>query len=763
MNFVHIVWKRSGFKVILSLLFLLFVSEITAQTYSLTIHLDTAGTLIDKIDASIKDSVVSLTINGDINGSDVLFIREMAGSDKNGNPTSGSLAYLNLSKSNIREGGSFYYLYYPTLDNKVGNYIFYSCKKIISVILPESALSIGNYTFAECSNLESIFISKGLKNFGSQTFKNCQKFSGIIVDEDNEYLASKDGVLFDKQLSSLKLYPPMKTDSAYTIPSTVKTIEAEAFMSNKLLQSLFMPNSVTSIGQSSFGSCYELKLVRFSESLTNIPYNAFAYCQSLNELELPYSLVSIGEGAFMICDKLTKVIFQQNLTSIGSLAFSFCDSLRIVSLPSSLCSLGRSVFSTCFNLKKVILSPQMETTGVSTFSNCLNLEEVVIPEGINTIGASAFFNCRNLYSVLLPESLTKIDVSAFEKCSSLHEINITQNVTNIERWAFRNCTSLESVFFQKNIKEINISAFSGCLELTTFNVDIMNRYFCASEGILFSKDMSTLVCYPNKKGTTYTIPEYVSHIGDYAFSQCDISTINITDNVESIGAYAFSYCNNLTKVDLNCVLRIGSFAFCLCINLMDIKMQYAFDIGHSAFFYCKKLDSVVLPNELSKVNSGILSGCSGMQRLFIGKNVDSIDVNAFSYCTSLKELHVSNPQPALIIKSNSIAGINLDSCTLFVPKGAKVRYQLANIWNGFKTIVEETPVAITENHFNDLPLVIAANGTIKVLNKPLDCTVYIYSISGKLITKVSDDSEIKISGRGVYIVKVLNKNYKVII
>ena len=136
----------------MSVVILFFASGITAQAITLTIKLDTAGTLSNKIDLSIKDSVRSLKIIGEVNGSDILFIREMAGSDKDGKETSGNLEDLDLSKSHIREGGAYYYLYYPTLDNKIGNYMFYKCKKLVSIILPDDVFSLGSFIFSDCIN-----------------------------------------------------------------------------------------------------------------------------------------------------------------------------------------------------------------------------------------------------------------------------------------------------------------------------------------------------------------------------------------------------------------------------------------------------------------------------------------------------------------------------------------------------------------------------------------------------------------------------------
>jgi len=756
-----ITFKGFGVKAFMSVVILFFASGIIAQAHTLTIKLDTAGTLSDKIDLSIKDSVRSLKIIGEVNGSDILFIREMAGSDKDGKETSGNLEDLDLSKSHIREGGPFYYLYYPTLDNKIGNYMFYKCKKLISIILPEDVFSLGSFIFSDCINLESVVISGSIRGFGNQVFNNCLNLNKIIVEDDNEYLSSINGVLFDKNINTLKFYPPAITDTLYNIPATVKTVEAEAFLGNKYLKCLFMPNSITSIGEYSFKSCNSLTTVRFSDKLTTIPNRAFLFCLQLRELDLPNSLISIGVSAFSSCYSLRRIYFPHNLKIIEDGAFSSCKSIEMVSLPGSLEKLGRSVFGVCINLRKVVFSSQMETTGNSTFNNCKNLEEVVLSEGIRAIGDDSFYNCTNLFLINFPESITEIGSYAFYKCNSFIEIFLPENLTKINARAFSECTSLEKVYISRSLKYLDVSAFNKCSNLLSFEVDTLNEYFCENEGILYSRDLSTLVFYPNKKGKVLAIPEFVRHIGDYAFANTDISELTFTDNVESIERYAFLNCNNLTKIDLNCVYRVGFYAFSNCKNLSEVHMPYLFEIGSGAFSNCIKLENVVISDELFLIDTYLLSGCTGMQKLYIGRSVNMINSSAFARCSSLREIHASNPEPADIKDKSVIEGINLDSCVLYVPTGAKTRYSMANIWNLFKTIKEESSVDVSDVFSDISPEVIAKNGIIKIYNLPKNITAHVYSITGKQIALLSCDSEIKLPENCIYLVKVLNKVYKI--
>lgn len=737
------------------------IDGVEAQGRVLTVRVDTVGTLSMKIDAALKDSVVGLTVEGEINGSDILYIREMAGSDKNGNLTGGNLSYLDLTKTHIREGGAYYYSYYPTLDNKIGNYMFYRCKKLTTVYLPESALFIGNYTFAECGLLKSVYISRGLKSVGTNTFFKCVSFSEINVDVDNEFLASKDGVLFDKQFNSLILYPLMKPDSVYNIPPMVKYVGNEAFKNNMLLKSLVMPGSLTTIGVQSFYGCESLNYVKFSDKLTEIPNGAFSYCKSLVELDLPKSLISIDDNAFFNCKKLQSVFFNHSLSHIGTVAFAGCESLSVVSLPGSLISLGSSVFSSCTSIEKVVFPSSLETTGYSTFAYCYKLESVIIPEGVTTIGSSTFRSCQNLISVLLPKSLTKIENEAFQNCIAISEIEIPESVSEIESNAFQGCLGLKCVFLPKDLKNMDARAFNFCMNLENVRVDSLNDHFTSYDGVLYSKNMTTLVLYPNNKGEAFAVPEFVNNIGRNAFSNTSIKSIVFSDNVESVGDYSFSFCNNLTEIDLNCVVRVGLAAFSGCNGLKEINMPYVFEIESSAFSGCKVLENVVVSDELLSIKSGLFYNCTGLQKVVVGKRVGFISTSSFSYCKSLKEIYVTNPEPAKIESENVFDKAHLDSCILYVPKGTITRFRLAYIWSRFKNIVEYSPVAVSEILNEELPEVVSVNNTIKIYNMPNACIAYVYNLNGDLIAQLSDKYEFSVRKRGLYIVRINGRSYKV--
>lgn len=198
-------------------------------TTQVTIKLDEAGTLPTKIAVSRKNLITNLKIVGKINGTDLKFIREMAGCDVNGKETDGKLSILDLSDAKIVKGGSAYYSdrddgFICTSNDKLGDYAFYGCSGLTSLTLPSSVTEIGEHAFLNC---------RGLTNF--------------------------------------------------TIPSGVTKIGAGAFFCCYGLISLTIPSSVTAIGDRAFNYCSELtSIYAYMEKLPETGSNLFLGCDEKN-------------------------------------------------------------------------------------------------------------------------------------------------------------------------------------------------------------------------------------------------------------------------------------------------------------------------------------------------------------------------------------------------------------------------------------------------------------------------------------------------
>lgn len=184
-------------------------------------------------------------------------------------------------------------------------------------------------------------------------------------------------------------------------------------------------------------------------------------------------------------------------------------------------------------------------------------------------------------------TITQIESEAFYGCASLTCMTIPESVTSIGWSAFRGCTSLASITIPEGVTRIDDRVFWECSNLTSINVEQGNENYSSVDGVLFTKDMTTLIAYPHgKKGGKYTIPEGVSRIGNGAFQGCkDVAGITIPDSLTSIGDVAFDGCRSLACITIpEGVTRIGIRAFDGCENLTDAYFKGAPPEMHNGSF-----------------------------------------------------------------------------------------------------------------------------------------------------------------------------------
>ena len=214
-------------------------------TRQITIKLDKAGTLPDKIGSSKKNLITKLKIVGEVNGTDWCFIREMAGSGYDGKSTEGKLSVLDLSEAKIVEGGYYYnkYYYYEndvyyykncyTSNDVIGKCAFKGCSGLTSLTLPAGITEISSYAFSSCSGLTSLTLPAGITSIGDDAFYGCSGLTSI------------------------------------TIPNGVTQIDKNAFGGCTGLTSLTLPANIKRIGESAFKNCSGLTSLNLPAGISN--------------------------------------------------------------------------------------------------------------------------------------------------------------------------------------------------------------------------------------------------------------------------------------------------------------------------------------------------------------------------------------------------------------------------------------------------------------------------------------------------------------
>ena len=267
--------------------------------------------------------------------------------------------------------------------------------------------SINESVFGLNNSIKKIIIPKTIKNteFGSlegitsHPFSNCLSLETIEVEEDNPAICSVDGVLFNKDKTTLICYPAASPQESYTVPDGVKTLVLGAFINSQHLKKVVLPDNLETLG-----------------------YNAFGNSKSLEEVILPSNIKELPSYLFKDCKKLKSVVIPEGVTTIGYSAFEGCSSMEVISMPESVVTVDMAAFSGCTSLKSATLSPNLKEIPLTMFRDCSKLAEVIIPLGITTIGNGAFNGCNAMQSFDLPESINYIDGLAFSNLPNLKDI-----------------------------------------------------------------------------------------------------------------------------------------------------------------------------------------------------------------------------------------------------------------------------------------------------------------------------------------------------
>ncbi len=340
-----------------------------------------------------------------------------------------------------------------------------------------------------------------------------------------------------------------------------------------------------------------------AEGVTAIGNEAFYFCSKLASIDIPAGVTSIGDNAFYNCNKLTSIEIPSSVTSIGRGAFSSCSALETFDVKEGNTAYvdAEGVLFTK-DMKKLVQYPASKK-GTS----------YKIPDAVTSIEAYAFYYCYGLTGIEIPAGVTSIGDCAFESCVNLTSIAIPSCVTSIGEDAFWNCSKLTSIEIPASVTSIGYGSFCNCSSLTSIEVADGNTVYTDVDGVLFTKDMSTIISYPEgKTATSYKIPAEVTNISRYAFWDCAaLTSIEIPNGVKSIGSNAFCGCSFETVALPSGLKTINSLVFQNCFNLKSVEIPASVtSIGSNAFVRCKSLTGVTILSKMVKFEyNDVFEGC----------------------------------------------------------------------------------------------------------------------------------------------------------
>jgi hypothetical protein len=204
-------------------------------------------------------------------------------------------------------------------------------------------------------------------------------------------------------------------------------------------------------------------------------------------------------------------------------------------------------------------------------------------------------------------------------------------VTRIESLGFSRAGAspyTERIIISNSVNYIGENAFYGGQLLNSINVNNENPYFSDINGVLFNKEQTILIRYPNNKETDYVIPNGVTDIGNAAFSGISkLETIVIPYGVTTIGDSAFAACTGLTDITIpNSVINVGDRAFSDCRRLSAVTLSDNLNrISDFMFQGCEMLSEITIPNGVASIGEGAFDRCTTLTKIIIPDSVKSVE------------------------------------------------------------------------------------------------------------------------------------------
>ena len=632
----------------------------------------------------------------------------------------------------------------------IGRHAFSGCSSLTGVTIPDSVTSIGEAAFSGCTSLERMtipFVGGSIKT-DDDTIQ--YPFGYIFGGDSGKGLTQVWLYYFNSSTSTIsgsKCYIP---SSLRSVTVTGGNILFWAFYGCSMLTDITIPDSATSIGEHAFEGCSGLTGVIIPDSITSIGDSAFYNCSSLISIIIPDSVTSISRGAFnntayysdstnwenealyignhLICVQNSfRGAFQvkEGTKGIAANAFSGCSSLTGVTIPDGVTSIGERSFNGCSSLTDIIIPDSVTSIGESAFYGCSGLTSVNIPDGVTSIGNYAFYDCSGLsyvfysgseaqwnaisigsnnngltiatkyfgnpYSGVCGESLSysfdpetgvltlsgsgamedyakKAPWLLFEK--EIGSVVLPEGLTGIGQNAFNGCSSLTGVTIPEDVEVMGANAFTGCACLRT----------AGPAGGDYDIEFPWLQTVPANAFSgadcleSVTLPERLLKLGDWAFYGCkNLRSLRIPATLEVIGRYVVSGCtalDSLGETGSGCALEIpwtstflsaflrnntalksvvlpdsltmidsGLFSDCGWLTSVTIPDGVT-DIGSSAFRNCTGLTDVVFPVSLTRIDNSAFSGCTGLTRLSLPASLTALGSYAFQGCTGLESVTV---------------------------------------------------------------------------------------------------------------------------
>ncbi len=534
------------------------------------------------------------------------------------------------------------------------------------VTFPEGVTEIQTYAFSWCDNLKTVYLPVSLKTVGWEAFVGAPMTDVYYAGNEEQWaqIAFEGGIsstVFSTANIHYGAQVPEDGTVEWTFENGVLTVNVEGRMpaysqENRPpwfetceddVKKIVVTGNTERISPYAFSGLWQTKSVVIPEGVTNISAYAFEGCRNLSEIELPQSIQVISDDAF---DSWIEEVYYRGTEAqwaevdIQDFRFNnanptvyYSQGLPVSTLEWAVSDNGEILTITGSGKMSACVDYTMPWADYSS-----TVKQVIIGGDFLDIADAAFYDFSALESVSIPESVVKIGASAFRYCSSLKTIHIPKNVVTLD------------------------SAFNYNSKLEAVTVDSENPSFVSVDGVLFTKDMKTLILYPAaKRDASYTVPNTVEYISNDAFSGCQtLSSVSFaSDAAQSIGSGAFADCTNLTEVNLGDSIT---------------------SINYNAFNGCSSMKTLTLPKSLEYLD--YIIGGTAIKEITIPANTTGI-TSYFNQPDTFEAIYVEDGSEYFASVDGVLFSSDLETLMLYpkakpgtsyaVPNGTKIIYSNA--------------------------------------------------------------------------------------
>lgn len=412
----------------------------------------------------------------------------------------------------------------------IGDYAFKHIRNLTKVTLPASIRTLGDYCFYGCGSIEEISGLEAVTKLGNQALMGSgyeQKTPCIIIGKELVSYRGKDAVFHVPEgvetigVRAFMTFGGNCTLKELVLPSTLRRIEACAFINQTVLEMIHLPEGLECIEEKAFEECRGLRSIHLPASLKELSPRAFFFWAYRDD-PIHLAEVTVAEGNPRYC-AVDGILYNKDCTEMLLLPPALeAEELRIPETVRTVVGEHR-----CNGIKRLVFTGDIEKWEIG-FAGSRNLKEVVFMGSCAQIPDGAFSGCKKLSKVTFPKDLKKIGGRAFLQ-TMLAKPELPDTLEHIGEEAFARC-GIKTITLPASVRTLGWGAFSGADEIGVYDtiepdakpanddVDTVNGGPNGMVGYIGMGEAKAMwQCAANHKWRDYTIAVRSAETGDIKY------------------------------------------------------------------------------------------------------------------------------------------------------------------------------------------------------------------------------------------------------